>query len=446
MSGPCPNCHSFIQGPNFYSPPQPQPLNPPVPEEQDFTLPIEDFGAPAPQAQNPPPAQPAPENPSPEEPAPTPTAFTESAPVQPTPSDRAPQQVEPAPLPERLPEPEPEPRPSDAPLFDESEAHPAKANSTNTRSKASLSLLQAFLLCFFSSVAFFILGFFLGKTGAVSWQEILDASKAQQEGGDELADNPSPAGNFAANTDLSPSLPEKKEPETNPNQAEVATARASLEAFLAAGTWTTRSAFVLFPDQILPHMEASAEVHGDGPYQVDSIRLEMDEPDMKVFQLKAPQLPAEFSVILIKVDGHWLVDWEGFADFYHDRLRAFAGGMDGAMKGVFRVLLKPAPGETSPLSPAHCLITTNQNPEIYPITSATDSPARKNLAEIFQSYLQGDRARFEEAMEEDGIPLIIEISRNGASNPTLRLEKIIATTWAPKPPEKSGQGDSSSFY
>lgn len=422
LSGPCPNCHKLIQGPNHYSPPQPQPLNPPLAEEQDFTLPIRTF----------------------EEPQRTDPIIAPVV-VAPTPAPAP----EPCPVPRPQPAHEPTPAvhpvesPAPEPFFDEpAPTAPREKTQPLERAKASLSLLQAFLLCFFCSLIFFVLGFFVGKTGAVSWSEIVAAAEKQRE----TTTEPSPV-SLPLDAKVDPLAEPPPSGEADPQaERDNSTARATLEAFLAAETWTVRNAFVMFPDQMLTAMEASAQVHGDGPYELESIRLEIDKPDMKVFEVKAPQHPGTFKVILIKNGGHWLVDWEGFADFYHGRLRAFASGMEGAMKGIFRVLLKPAPGETSPLSPAHCLICTELYPEYYQVSSATDSPARKRLGETFQNYLQSSRQDFEDAMADRGIPLIVELSRSGASNPTLRLDKIVATGWAPLPPQKTSRGDSSGFY
>lgn len=300
-------------------------------------------------------------------------------------------------------------------------------------------------MSFFFSVIFFILGLFLGKSGAVGWEKII--REAEPVIGAPLPQSPPPSsssrdeelvGRGASITPL-----------TNgqlPLEPDSSGAQASLEAFLSAQTWSARSAYVLYPNLIIPQMEASAKIHGDGAITVSKITLQQDLPHQKVFWLETPNNSRPFSVVLIKDGRNWLVDWGGFADFYHNRLRHFAQGREGPVHGVFRVFLKAAPGETSPLSPARCLVMAPHDEKPFQVNSAAQSPARKKLAEIFQAYLQADPESFEEAMKGPGIPLIVELSRNGAQNPTLRLEEILTTGWAPLSPEELKNGHLSSFY
>ena len=49
-------------------------------------------------------------------------------------------------------------------------------------------------------------------------------------------------------------------------------------------------------------------------------------------------------------------------------------------------------------------------------------------------------------LENGGIPLVLEISRSGAKNPSLKLERIVANTWQPLDPEKSQIGKSTGFH
>ena len=81
----------------------------------------------------------------------------------------------------------------------------------------------------------------------------------------------------------------------------------------------------------------------------------------------------------------------------------------------------------------------------HQVNTATESSARLRLAEIFQAYQQAEPQTFKELMASAGIPLIVEISRSGATNPTLTLESIVAPGWTPLPPEELKK-DASSFY
>lgn len=399
LSGPCPNCQTIIHGPGYSPPPQPQPLNPPSESEAIA-------------------AQPPQEEPIAQQPI-----VLEEPPVD---WEQQPEAASTS-TPEAV-EPDNEPK-ADEPVIERKK----------TDRGHGISFLQALMLCFLCSVAFFGLGFYLGKAGALSWEEIVQ--KSQQVSPDPTPPQDSETEETAPKTEVSISpLPSgNAEDSTDEGALE---ARASLEAFLAADTWAVRNAYVLYPDQILPEMEACAARNGDGAIETESITLEQSQPDLKVFWIQTSNNVRPFSVVLIRNRNRWLVDWSAFADFYHNRLQAFASGKEGPMRAAFRVFLKAAPGETSPLSPARCLVMAPQSETAYQVTSA----AREELAEIFQNYLQTDPKSFREAMEGPGLPFIVELSRTGASNPTLQLESIIATTWPPLPPSELKKDNLSSFY
>ena len=409
MSGPCPNCHRVIHGPNHYTPPQPQPLNPP--QEEVPTLHPQ-----PPEALKPRPAQAA-----------QPRDFESTAQL-----DNPPQQ----------PEPQSAPRPtSDETDFRENKPESILGSPPSRKERASgLSFLQAFVLCFFSSLIFFVLGFSLGKSGAVEWSSLREKAQ-QQQTPPPSEESTSPAPEKKAEIPLAPLTIEPTE-----QTEELTTARATLEAFLAADTLGARNAYCLNSDEILPMMAASAAIHGDEPIPFDSISLHTEGPSMRVFWVETAKHPLPFSVVMLKEDDWWLVDWPGFADFYYDRLGAFARGREGPMKGTFRILLKPAPGETSPLSPSRCLVKAPQSPSSYQVNSPAESPARRELAEIFQAYQQEEPEGFKEAISGDGIPLIVEISRTGATPPTLQLDQVITTGWPPLPSLQLKKDSSSRFY
>ena len=417
MSGPCPNCHNIIQGPNQpVAPPQPQPLNPPQEEVPTLFSQRESPQPTHPEAAlSPPSAEPSP----PQEAAPINEPSSSPPPAQP----------------ESVPSP-----------IEEPVSHPAPSQTTgpplssNPRS-SGLSFAQALALCFISSLIFFVLGFVLGKSGAVDWEKIVDQTQKQRNRESPESTLPPPRADQDSEILITPLEFNTPAQEEEPN-----TASATLETFLLADTWGARNAYVLNSEAVLPMMAASAKIHGDGPIPFKSISLQFEEPNLRSFWIETSEHPQPFSVVLRKEGDWWLVDWLGFADFYYDRLGTFAQGREGPMKAIFRVLLKAAPGETSPLSPSRCLVRAPQSPLTYQVNSLAESPARRQLAEIFQKYLQKEPEQFNEAMADDGIPLILEISRTGAENPTLQLEKIITAGWAPLTAEQLEKDSSSRFY
>lgn len=414
MSGPCPHCHTVIQGPNQpTSPPQPQPLNPP----KEDTEPL---------------------------PTPHPSPEPSSAPplIEKTPVVIEPARPQQAALPTPLENSSPEA--SDAylaPEPDEAPRHPLQSKHTY---KSGLSLLQAFILCFLSSLIFFVLGFFLGKSGSANWEDLIKQSEEQKAA---LPPRDQGDGTGSPNNNSSTQIPITPLETSPPTETEeLTTASATLEAFLTADTWGARNAYVLNSKSVLSMMAANATIHGDGPIPFNKVTLEHEEPNVRAFSIKTDKYSSPFTVMMLKEGDWWLVDWPGFADFYHDRLTSFASGREGPMKGIFRVLLKAAPGETSPLSPSRCLVSAPQSSTPLQVNSVAESPARRRLAEIFQAYLQGEPEKFKKAMAEEGIPLTVEISRSGAQNPTLQLEQVIATGWPPLPSKQFEKDPSSRFY
>ena len=437
VSGPCPNCQTVIQGPQPTPapspPPQPQPLNPPAPTYQ----------APAPQA-------PVPQiSETQRHQAPASPAHSDFANV-PDPFEgggiAAPVQHHPVPEPVAVEEPvTSEVSPQEDPPKQEAEASTPRTKKEKKRG-GGLSFLQALLMSLLFAIAFFIFGFFVGKSGAISWQEIL--TKAEQQKVEEESLSAPLLEEEEEEIPLQNLIPPPTDPPVSiiPSPESITDAQATLEAFLACESWSTRNAFVLYPNEVLPQMAACDEKYGSGPIIAESIELEQDLSNQKVFWVKTPNNEGRFSTILIQDKGRWLVDWDGFSDFYYNRLDSFAEGKEGPMSGLFRVFLKAAPGETAPLSPARCLVNAPQSSQSYQVNNTSDSPARKKLADIFQAHLQADPKAFKAIMAADGIPLIVELTRNGADNPTIRLQRIIATGWAPLPAEKFSEENSSSFY
>lgn len=423
MSGPCPYCNTLIEGPNHR--PAIQLLN------QPSTAQLATSATPSTHTHS---VHSIPEQAAAPAPTITPDPAQLSDVPQPLTTPQPPQ--EPPSQTEISPNQPPNEAQVEAPAQHPLQPHPPRG----------LSFPQATLLCFISAAAFFIMGFYLGKTGSNSWQDILKHADPETVRTEEI-ESPTPA-------PIAPQVTASQRPlepasNTLPPLESIssASARASLEAFLNAETWSARSAYALDPTnpELLAKMEAAAQSYGDHAIEVESIILQSDGPDQKVFWIKTQKNARPFSAILIREEQNWRVDWSAFAEFYYDRLNSFAIGEAGPMKGRFRVLLKAAPGETSPLSPARCLIMAPQSVIAYQVNSAAGSSARRELAEMLQAYLQAEPETYHELMASAGIPLIVEISRNGAVNPTLTLDRIAASGWAPLPPEELKKS-SSSFY
>ncbi len=442
--GPCPECQTLIKSPSAPAPApaqQPQPFTPPAPIHEERSTPALVDAPPTPE---PIVEQPTyPDQPTYPEPPISQEVHHESPPVIVAPPEDEPEPAVPLVTPPSPTLQEPSPV-EEAPPTNEV---PDRIERKKARSRrGGLSLLQALALSVFFSIGFFVLGFYLGKTGAISWEDIaarLQKAELQQpSNSQDEATPPSDETDF----EITPLPNDLTSAEGIPLSGADLEAQASLEAFLGAGSWSARNAYVLFPDQMIPEMEACALVHDDGTIAYEEITLTQSQSNLKVFWIKTPNNEHTFSIALIQENGRWLIDWSSFVDFYHNRLHSFAKGKKGPHRGIFRVFLKAAPGETSPLSPSHCLVTAPQNSESFQVNSAPESQARKSLAEIFQAHLQNDRERFEDVMSSHGTPLIVEISRTATPNPTLNLTRIVTVGWPPLSPNELKKDNLSSFY
>lgn len=292
--------------------------------------------------------------------------------------------------------------------------------------RSGLSLPVVILLASFLSALFFILGFFFGKTGRGDFLNPPPAALIKTENPPTLSNQITPPPKIDINEIVPPpkTLPER----TN----ETEQAQTVLEAFLNASSWGVRNAYVHNPDEALSNMEEMAQQHGDGPIPFDDLSLAFSSPEEQVFQLLALKDEKPFLVSVVKVGSLWQVDWDTFSEFYYDKFEAFATGSGGASSGVFHLRLKPAPDETDPLAPSKLLAHTPNSTKSFPLTFAIGTGAQEKVASLLAILDRDQPETLSRLMATDGIPLVVRISRSGASSPELQLEEVVATTWSRK--------------
>lgn len=260
------------------------------------------------------------------------------------------------------------------------------------------------------------MGFFFGRSG--NFTRPLEQPRASESQSLEV---PTPA------------APPKIAPVTLPTEplptVDQSGAMAALEAFLSARSWAARSAYVRDADRVLPLMETDAQQNGDGPVPYDSLELVHDAPQLKIFALKTLRHPLPFNVAVVKNDIGWSVDWEGFQDFYNDSFETFARGGKGPTKGIFRLFLKPAPGESDPLNPARFIVSAMHSTNTYQVSTQQDSEVRKQLSQLLKRSSEEEPGELRNALEGAGLPFMLELSRTGSVNPSLKLERVAAFSW-----------------
>lgn len=332
---------------------------------------------------------------------------------EPTPQAPAPQQPEP------LIDTEP-PRREPTQAFDfnfDDEADRKRSQPSRSAAKSGLSLLPVAGIATFCSVVFFVLGFFFGKSGNFTRTIPSDAATPPEA-------TVSPA-ELPSTGEFIPQIPSDSPLPT----ADQSGAMAALEAFLSAKSWAARSAYVAEPSRVMALMESDTLKNGDGPIPYERLELIGDDPQRKTFALQTLRHPLPFSVVVMKDELGWGVDWEGFQEFYNDTFETFARGGKGPTKGVFRLFLKPAPGESDPLNPARFIVSAMHSTNTYQVSTQQDSEVRKQLAVVLRKIQKDESGDLKSALEGAGLPFMLELSRTGSVNPSLKLERVVAFSW-----------------
>ena len=211
----------------------------------------------------------------------------------------------------------------------------------------------------------------------------------------------------------------------------------ALLGFLNARDWTTRNQHVLHAEQVRSRMEEFAATHGDGPIEFVEVTRMRHTEDASVFEVRTPGQPKGFPLALALVDGRWLVDWLGFADFHHGLFQAFATG-DPKASGTFRLLVRPdlARAEDVGLQP-YAASTTDPGTGVM-IFAKLGSPVYQELEDLIGTLATKSPTSFRTLMENGGVPLILHLTKTDVDDRTVILiDRIVGQSWSPVPPEDS---------
>jgi len=476
FQGPCPVCQRDIVGPvpdkGLEARLAPKDAFTPFPGSPIPTPPQEPESTPAPIAPEPEPEQAIPEPPAPE---PTPPA---PEPTPPPPEPELPPVEEPAP-----PEPEPTlPEPESFTPFSDTPkdlAAPPRSTSSEPSNEPAtdkptpkegpleclapkhvrrLRTAVLVLSCLLCSVISYIFGYVMAQKSRDFAAPIFSDPEAILEvtplpeppATDPLPEpppsKPLPEATPETETDPSPLIPptiEDPEPdaeesspasevdlsgEPEPPSSDTA-ARATLDAFLSAPDWASRSAYVLDADEVRTAMKTHAEEHGDGPMETTAVDSAFVFPDQEHFVVRTTDVPEGFPVTLQQVGPDWRIDWKVFQEFHGDQFRRFASGKLGE-EAEFHLYLRPHAKQDANGFTRYQL-TAPIKGRSYPAFGKGGSLAQAKITALLDSEEMRSNPDIQELLANDGVPLVLKLSyqSRGKEQNFLLIEDLVAQGW-----------------
>ncbi|MBK1828219.1 hypothetical protein [Haloferula rosea] len=388
--------------PELHQPPQPQPQSEPGPE-----LPRKDDTPPFPTAEEPEPFRP----------------FSD------TPDDLAP------------PENSSEPITSEPALPQSDSGEPASPQvPTECLAPKSVRRLRAAVLilsCLLCSVISYVFGYVMAqKSRSFAPPIFADPAAILDSPGvpEERTETPPPdlpelPDDTPSEADLDADPPEIDLSGTPESTSPAPAARATLDAFLSAPDWASRSAYVLAADEVRADMKAHAEEFGDGPIDTTGIEPAYAFPDQEHFIVRTETIPTGFPVTLQKIGTDWRVDWQVFHEFHGDLFRRFASGKLGAT-GEFHLYLRPHAKQDANGFTRYQLTAPIEG-RSYPAFGKRGSMAQAKITALLDSEEFRSNPDIQELLDKDGVPLVLKLSyqSRGQDQNFLLIEDLVAQGW-----------------
>ncbi|MDP0489987.1 MAG: hypothetical protein Q7Q71_02910 [Verrucomicrobiota bacterium JB023] len=287
---------------------------------------------------------------------------------------------------------------------------PESSPSPEPAKSGGLSLPASIALALCSGLIFGVLGFVVGRT----------VSQAPP-GPPSTADVAHPSSEVATEEPTATQLPT-----AGGAAPPIIDARTTLEAFLNAPGWSTRSVHVIAPDEVMEEMESLATQNNqDRPIPFSQIDLALDEPERRVYSVYNDDFPDGILVELHLVNGRWKIHWPHFAEIFYRRFEHFVT-TPGPAAASFRVFARPAAGESDPYQPSRLQVAALNSTTFRTLT--LDEEARDKYSDWLKSLVENGLFTRQEVISE-GIPLVLEISKSAATPPSLTGRDIISTSW-----------------
>ena len=450
FQGPCPACRREIVGPvpakglearlapedtftPFPGSPIPTPPAEPAPPEE--TEPTPPKAEPEPELQHPPELQSQPE-PEPDIPS--------TNEVPPVPTSEEPEPFEPfSDSPEDLTSPETPSEPTkpeaSAIQSDTEEPAPAQAPAECLAPKHVRRLRAAVLIlsCLLCSVISYVFGYVMAQKSRsfappifADPAAILDSPGLPEERTEaQPPDLPELPDDTPLKAAPDTALPESDLSGTPESTSPAPAARATLDAFLSAPDWASRSAYVLAADEVRADMKAHAEEFGDGPIDTTGIEPAYAFPDQEHFIVRTETIPTGFPVTLQKTGMDWRVDWQVFHEFHGDLFRRFASGKLGAT-GEFHLYLR-AHAKQDANGFTRYQLTAPIEGRSYPAFGKRGSMAQAKITALLDSEEFRSNPDIQELLDKDGVPLVLKLSyqSRGQDQNFLLIEDLVAQGW-----------------
>ena len=240
----------------------------------------------------------------------------------------------------------------------------------------------------------------------------------------EVKTDPAPA----PKPDIKPET--KPEPKPEPVKASTA-AETALKAFLDAPDWTTRSAYVLFPDKVRAAMEDYSRKVPDGatPYLSISVQNSYTDKDsgstMFIFGVITAQHPTGIPVAVMETKSGWQVDWQSFIEFRDDLFRSFADGPSN-QRGRFHLLVSEPPASRA---------AKTENEHFSTLLLDPPFPGRQKLAYVKKTA--GFHAELLGGVTNGAVSTpVLEVEKRSTPDgkPYLEITGLIANDWLPREP------------
>lgn len=211
--------------------------------------------------------------------------------------------------------------------------------------------------------------------------------------------------------------------------------QATLNAFLNADGWASRSAYVMFPESIRARMEARSKVSDDGPIETTSISLFEVTEQAHIFQVATPKLPEGFPVTVARDNNSWLIDWESFIEFHEDRFQRFAAGEEGD-HGVFHLLVKPVESNNKEALFEQFQLNPPMPGRQQTAYIGKGSVVLARIQGIFNRQAGLSEKVFKQLLDGQGPPMVLALSyrTNTEGQSYLQIDDIVSIGWGPGEP------------
>lgn len=222
-----------------------------------------------------------------------------------------------------------------------------------------------------------------------------------------------------------PKAAEKRtaEPEQEPSAAKpkphanaLAAPKATLEAFLSAPDLNTRGQYVLYPETVLPKMQAYESKHPQRAIVPVKLKVEechvneATEMMLVIFRVYTAECYEGYLVSVWETPDGWKIDWDGFIDFQDRQFQKFLTAK-GDEIGTFRVGLLAADPDPAAGAPASFILIDPINAHRQPAFIPKDPNLASDLTKLLARHgAAGPILKLSKKTNPDGTPRVEIVS------------------------------------